>query len=519
MNNIVINNYKELLRFWFNDNKKYWFGCPPHIDELIKNKFLNVLLYEKIDNNYLQYNNEEILAKIILCDQISRHIYRDISSEIKVYDEIALNIIKNTNILSNIDIFLPEERCFILLPLRHTFNELLLKICLEYVIKWRKIKDYPIYKRFYHATLKAYSKILTSKDLLYKPEKIYSKNEITNILDKLSTCNIENLSIDNLNKLDNNNLLYKTFSINIPKEYNGNLTVSVSGGVDSMICLFLLKKFALNNSRINPFAVSINYKNRYEQDIEMYLVNLVCNILEIPHYVREINEIQRSRDGDRELYEEHTREIRFDTYLKINGPIILGHNLDDTLENIFSNIKKQKNYDNLFGMSVHSTERKVNIWRPLLSISKKDIILFAQENNIPFIYDSTPEWSERGLLRDKLIPYINNFDSNILSGLYTLCDNFKEIYKIYEKSLPNIIYYEKYCIIDNKASIVFFDYWKKILTNVMNYYHYTHIKNKSIKHMIERIIDKSNKRITLSKNSIMQLINENIYIYINENKN
>jgi tRNA(Ile)-lysidine synthetase-like protein len=509
-------DHKNLLKFWFNDHKKYWFGCPLHIDELIKKKFLNILLDEKIENNYSEYSNEQILAKIILCDQISRHIYRNSPSEIKKYDEIALNIIKSTNILFYIDNFLPEERCFLLLPLRHTFNELLLKICIEYVIKWRKIKDYPIYKRFYHATLKAYSKILTNKDLLYKSEKIYNQNQIISVLDKLSKYNLEKLSIHNLNKLDNHNLLYKTFSINIPNEYNGNLTVSVSGGVDSMVCLFLLKKLALNNSRINPIAVSINYKNRNEQDIEIYLVNLVCNILEIPHYVREINEIQRSRDGYRELYEEHTREIRFNTYLKIGGPIILGHNLDDTLENIFSNIKKQKNYDNLFGMSIHSTERKVDIWRPLLSISKKTIILFAKENNIPFIYDSTPEWSERGLLRDKLIPYINNFDSNILYGLYTLCNNFKEIYKIYEKSLPSIIYFETYCIIDNKESIIFFDYWKKILINIMNYYHYTHIKNKSIKHMIERIIEKSNKRITLSKNSIMQIVNENIYIYLNE---
>ena len=444
MDNIDSINYKELLKFWFNDHRKYWFGCPSHIDDLIKDKFLNILLNEKFrkpDSEYLKYKHQHILAKIILCDQISRHIYRDSLSEIKEYDNIALNIIKCTNILYFIDEFLPEERCFLLLPLRHTFRESSLKICLEYVIKWRKIKDYPIYKRFYHATLKAYSKLLTNKDLLYKPEKIYSKDEIINVLDKSSIYNIQNLSINNINKSDNDNLLYKTFSINIPKEYTGNLTVSVSGGVDSMVCLFLLKKFVLNNSGINPIAVSINYKNRDEQDIEIYLVNLVCNILEIPHYVREINEIQRSRDGDRELYEEHTREIRFNTYLKINGPIILGHNLDDTLENIFSNIKKQKNYDNLFGMSIHSKERKVDIWRPLLSISKEDIILFAQENNIPFIYDSTPEWSERGLLRDKLIPYINKFDSNILSGLYTLCDNFKEIYKIYEKSLPDIVYF------------------------------------------------------------------------------
>ena len=40
--NITFDNYNELLRFWFNDHKKNWFGCPPHIDELIKNKFLNI---------------------------------------------------------------------------------------------------------------------------------------------------------------------------------------------------------------------------------------------------------------------------------------------------------------------------------------------------------------------------------------------------------------------------------------------------------------------------------------------
>jgi tRNA(Ile)-lysidine synthase TilS/MesJ len=245
------------------------------------------------------------------------------------------------------------------------------------------------------------------------------------------------------------------------------------------------------------------------------MVYKYCQSLNIPFYIREVNEIHRTRDGDRKFYEEITRTIRFNAYEKIDGPIILGHNLDDTLENIFSNIKKQKNYDNLFGMSNFSTERNISIWRPLLSIAKKDIILFAHENNIPYTYDSTPAWSDRGKMRDNLIPFINQFDTNILEGLVNMCHNFKEIYKIYETSIPEIEYKDNYCIINNQKEIYFEDYWKKILSIIVEKYGFEYIKNKSVKNMIFRIKIGSKERITLSKNIILQMRNDKkIFIYV-----
>ena len=44
------------------------------------------------------------------------------------------------------------------------------------------------------------------------------------------------------------------------------------------------------------------------------------------------------------------------------------------------------------------------------------------------------------------------------------------------------------------------------------------IKNKSIKHMIERLIENSDKRITLSKNIIMQNKNNIIYLFFDNSK-
>jgi hypothetical protein len=117
------------------------------------------------------------------------------------------------------------------------------------------------------------------------------------------------------------------------------------------------------------------------------------------------------------------------------------------------------------------------------------------------------------MLRDIFIPFVEKFDKNVLDGLIELSNNYKEIYKIYEKSIPIIEYFDNYCIIENN-NIYFFDYWKKILTIITNKYKYTFVKNKSIFHMIERLKDNTDKRITLSKNIIMQINNKSIYFYI-----
>ena len=41
----LLNPYKELVTFWFN-NKKYWFGCPKEFDDLIRTKYKNFLDFQ-----------------------------------------------------------------------------------------------------------------------------------------------------------------------------------------------------------------------------------------------------------------------------------------------------------------------------------------------------------------------------------------------------------------------------------------------------------------------------------------
>jgi tRNA(Ile)-lysidine synthetase-like protein len=499
-----MNYLSGLLPFWFITMKKHWFGCPSEIDELVFKTWNHALdlEYEKTDD--IKIN----LSKIILYDQVSRHILRHTNNLDKQshYDNKALHIFGTSGIINKLNELKEEERCFALMPLRHTFIEHNLLTCLEFIKEWIETSPHPMYERFHQATVKALAQINNKKDLHY--EKIITDtNQFHTILDSASPNNfmIKKVSIET--KLANE---FKSYC----QPIDNQLIVSVSGGVDSMVCLYLARH-CFPTAEIK--AISINYANREQQIKEIDMVNYVCSSLGVKHYVRTINEIKRVRDSHREFYESITREIRFACYKNIMNkdvdvPVILGHNQDDTLENVFSNIKKGINYDNLFGMEHISTEKDVCVTRPLLCIPKSEIIKFAHDHNIPYTYDSTPSWCERGRLRDILIPSIKSFDSNMIPGIIQMATNFKEIYQVYEKSIPKINRInETSCsvIINNDINIL--DYWKKILTNVALEFKIPFISNKSIQHMITQLKINQRKNDQLSR----IILSKRLFVIVN----
>lgn len=488
---------QELHNFWFS-NPKIWFRCTPADDEMIKNKF------EKLLFQFNKTEHSNLLSLIILYDQISRHIFRNNKEIIKIYDRLALKY--SLILLPIIKQYNPYERCFILMPLRHTFDEYNLKLCLNYITEWRKYNDMSIYKRFYEATIVALANQYNKKPTLYKSLDI-QPFELLPIMDTKSSLLKSKYSF-NITKIKQTSI-YNEF-IKYIKINDNRIVISISGGVDSMVCSLLLYIYCLYNN-IKIIGVCIGYNNRNDQYLEIEMISKWLSILNIEFHVRNITEIKRTHNKDRDFYEKTTRSIRFETYRKFNCPVVLGHNKDDSIENIFSNIIKQKNYNNLLGMTHESIENDIIILRPLLNVNKKEIINFASDFKIPYVYDSTPSWSERGHLRDILIPAINKFNINILEGLIKMSQNFTEIYKVYSKSLPTIKYYDNKCVIEDKE-LYFFDYWKNILQQITRYYKMSNLKNKSIKYFVSWITNGT--KITLSKYLIAKKISNQIIIYI-----
>jgi tRNA(Ile)-lysidine synthase TilS/MesJ len=127
--------------------------------------------------------------------------------------------------------------------------------------------------------------------------------------------------------------------------------------------------------------------------------------------------------------------------------ILLGHNQDDCFENIITNISTCKHYDNLSGMSLSSTIDNIQILRPLLDVRKIDIVLFAIKMNIPFLKNSTPSWSNRGKIRDTILPALQNINTNIMNSFVNLSKYSNEMNEITTQYVDNIL--QKHYI-DNK---------------------------------------------------------------------
>ena len=352
--------YDEIYNFWFT-NQSYWFGCPIEFDNVIRDKYKEFLLEQLQDNNLYQYPNHKkiIFTKILLCDQFSRHIFRNNKETIALYDIKANQLFIQYNILKHIEIYeKPEERCFLLMPLRHSFELKNIYTCLDLVNKWIQEHYHKMYERFIKASCKKIYELNKEKIIHYNTSNHNSNIFYENILDKNAYSNVNNLQ-----KISKDNNLKQIFEKNMKqyiKNNSINITVSISGGVDSCVCLYLLHDYieskkqqyssnsnsnSNNNSNNKPSyqinAFMVNYSNRKEQNIEKEFVKDYCNKLNVPFYVRDITELNRSTLKDRAFYEQYTKNIRYDCYKNLGDIIILGHNLDDCMENIINNIKKK----------------------------------------------------------------------------------------------------------------------------------------------------------------------------------
>lgn len=268
-------------------------------------------------------------------------------------------------------------------------------------------------------------------------------------------------------------------------------------------------------------AVMINYHNREEAATEQKLVEDWCQSLQISLFVREIKEISRSRE-DREFYEAHTRTIRFTTYEQVQNyqnatfqpqqskiPIVLGHNYDDTKENSLNNIRHHKHYGCLGKMQPFEHYDQVTLFRPFLTIPKKILIQAARFLQLPYFIDSTPEWSERGRLRDTVIPTLEQYDPEFFTRIFEFSYQFQELSNVIDtqvvdkilQSVNNTSSYPLQITHYNCASLYV---WKKVFGSLDIV-----CTHKALNSLIERC--KKSKKI---KKSFQQILSSKIRVSV-----
>ena len=516
----------ELYYEWFG-NPQYWFDKKISNDIYLTNKYFNYINKIYLENNLKQ----EIIGAIILLDQIPRHQNRILQNSLNIdyysskaifYSELAIKLYGNKLNIA--------ELCFIYLPYRHILD--IDKI--KYII-YRFIN---IYK---YTTTTEYNKNLAKKYIINTLNNIYiyynkffiKISELSNITNNINfNLNIlenNNMNIINDNNLINNDIYKEIYNSYIKLKKNSTIIVSISGGVDSNVVLYIITKINdINKDKnIKIIPIHIDYNNRNCCDDELKFVQYYCHINNTKLIYRKISEINRNQCNNsntlRSIYEDITKKIRFDMYkygFKYSKDVyvLLGHNKDDCFENIITNISAKKNYNNLSGMNMFTNIDNLVLWRPMLNIYKKNIIDFALKYNIPFLKDSTPKWSMRGKIRDNIKKELIN-----LNNTYDTIDNFfalkdylyisndiinnviinNLVNKLNYSYLDNLIYisviYNNYEVNSFNYFIKFFLFFAKI--NIK-------ISNKTIKEFINFINKKNNTKFFINKDA-----------YINKNFN
>lgn len=463
---------EQFIQEWFR-NPNWWFSKNEEYDKYISEKF-SVLL----ETQCISLANP--LQKIIIYDQLPRHIYRNhIASHIlDYYLQKAIDVVQeviNTSYYENLN---GIQWTFFMLPLRHTKN--VDKILYVIDETWKRInndtENITIYKRFLKAT---YNKLLQD-----------NQNQ-TNFIKIISPCNIEEDNVglftsflqfspshyNSPNDKLNNIINFKKNIINTDKP----IIISLSGGVDSMVCSFMIKHLF---PTANIIAVHISYDNREECDKEILFLKHWCSHMNIILHLRTINEIHRKPcmvNELRELYESYTRDVRYNCYKSVGSEpqVILGHNMDDSIENIMTNISQKNKYDNLYGMSAISNQDGIVFLRPLLKTTKNDIIQFANYNNIPYLPNSTPVWSQRGQIRNNIIPVLDKWNNNFVPSLFNLTDTLSSLHNIMQFAVSQFITKGSYnddktlfTLEGSSINDLIYEqvFWKEVFTKLFNIY-------------------------------------------------
>jgi tRNA(Ile)-lysidine synthetase-like protein len=414
---------QEILQFWFGGDgdtyRQFWFDRSA--DDCILQKYSQTLLLLE-ETPYLWTDSDEnTLAHIIVLDQFSRSIYRG-TPDIYKNDSRAFFLAKRL-IENGYDLKTTlSHRLFMLMPYRHQRDSDLLDIVMKKLDAYEnELGKSPLLTRFRNATLMSYTPLTDRIERCYysvdddKDDNTYLY-EYFDVLDKKCVEYKENTS--------SLSCLKKTLETFVRQRDIKRIGVSLSGGVDSMVILYLLHTLRNEGLFEEVYAMHLEYNNRKESPRETELIGIYCARLKIPFFLRTIHHM--SRDSvDRSFYEEETKKIRFATYRNLSKKYdisgwCLGHHRGDVSENVLMNLYNGRDILDLTVMKTDSEMDGVTLYRPLLGHLKSEIYDIAHTHCIPYMKDTTPEWSCRGVIRRQLLPLMKSQWPSIETTLETV---------------------------------------------------------------------------------------------------
>ncbi len=171
---------------------------------------------------------------------------------------------------------------------------------------------------------------------------------------------------------------------------NNRFILGLSGGIDSMALLHLIKNFNddKRNVFINCMPIIIDHNLRDESEYEAKEAKKISQNLGFYTQIKKINS-SKPNGNIQNWARKQRRYILFQKCLELSANLILGHHFDDQAETLFMRIIKGSALDGLSGMNDITLWNGIFIIRPLLSYKKKQIKNYVRSKKIYYFEDSS----------------------------------------------------------------------------------------------------------------------------------
>jgi tRNA(Ile)-lysidine synthase len=187
------------------------------------------------------------------------------------------------------------------------------------------------------------------------------------------------------------------------------LVIAYSGGVDSQVLLHALAK--LKHAKKIPNIITVCHVNHgLSENASTWqkFAEQACKKLNLPFLACQVNvqpKVQQSLEA-------LAREARYEALQSLydeQSLIITGHHRDDQAETFLLAFKRGSGLKGLSAMAAETTQGKDIFIRPLLNISRAEIVNYAKQQQLDWVEDESNSDTrfDRNFIRQKIMPLLN----------------------------------------------------------------------------------------------------------------
>lgn len=243
---------------------------------------------------------------------------------------------------------------------------------------------------------------------------------------------------------------------------NDKIVICLSGGPDSMCLLSLLIEIS-KQKKLYLIAAHVNHNVRRVSAKEKIFVENYCQKNNV---IFESMKIENYHDDN---FHNEARNIRYKYFEEIVKKyhakyLMTAHHGDDLIETVLMRIVRGSNLNGYAGFKKEVKRTNYTIIRPLINITKEEILQYNKLNKIPFVTDLSNKKDKytRNRYRKNILPFLKKEDPKVHEKFLKFSNTINQYNEYLEGQLQKE--YQK-TFKDNILEIKIFNEYAEIIKN------------------------------------------------------